>query len=55
MPGLAMLRSTMSALATLFGALGVFFLYYSFVRGEMAAYALVFLGSAWAIAWSTSK
>lgn len=55
MPGLALLRGTMSALATVFGGCGVFFLYYSFIRPELAAYALVFLGSAWAIAWSTSK
>jgi hypothetical protein len=54
MPGLALFRGTMSALATLFGGLGIFFLYYSFMHPELAAYALVFLGSAWAIAWSTS-
>ena len=55
MPGFAMLRSTLSALAALFGGLGIFFLYFSFVRPEMASYALVFLGSAWAIAWTTSE
>ena len=55
MPGLALFRGTMSAVATVFGGLGVFFLYYSFIQPELAAYALVFLGSAWAIAWSTSK
>lgn len=55
MQGLALLRTTMSAFATLFGSLGVFFVYYSFMRPEMAGYALVFLGSASAIAWATAK
>ena len=52
---LPMLRGTILALATLLGSLGVFFVYYSFMRAEMAGYALVFLGSASAIAWATSK
>jgi hypothetical protein len=55
MHGLALLHSTISTLAALLGSLGVFFLYYSFMRPEMAGYALVFLGSASAIAWATSK
>ena len=55
MHGLLLLRTTISALAALLGSLGVFFVYYSFMRGEMAGYALVFLGSASAIAWATSK
>ena len=55
MPGLLLLRGTLSAIGTLFGGLGVFFVYYSFMRPQMAAYALIFLGSASAIAWSTPK
>ena len=55
MLGLVLLRGTLSALGTLFGSLGVFFVYYSFMRPEFAAYALVFLASASAIAWSTPK
>ena len=54
MPGLGLMRGTLSAIGLLFGSLGVFFLYFSFVRPDMASYALIFLGSAWAIGWSTS-
>jgi hypothetical protein len=45
----------MSALSTLFGGLGVFFLYYSFLRPEMATYALMFIGTASAITWSARE
>ncbi len=55
MLGLGLMRTAMSALAILFGGLGVFFVYYSFMRPEMAAYALMFLGSASAIAWSSQE
>ena len=55
MPGMGLMRTAMSALATLFGGLGVFFVYYSFMRPEMAAYALMFLGTASAIAWSAQE
>ena len=55
MMGLAMMRGTLSAIGVLFGGLGMFFLYYSFMRPEMAAYALMFIGTASAIAWSTPK
>jgi hypothetical protein len=55
MPGMGLMRTAMSALATLFGGLGVFFVYYSFMRPEMAAYALMFLGTASAIAWSSQE
>jgi hypothetical protein len=55
MPGMMLMRGTLSAIGTLFGGLGVFFLYYSFMRPEMAVYALMFLGTASAIAWSTPK
>jgi hypothetical protein len=53
MPGMVMLRGTLSAIGTVFGGLGVFFLYCSFYRAEYAVYALMFLGSATAIAWSS--
>lgn len=53
MPGMIMLRGTLSAIGTVFGGLGVFFLYCSFYRAEYAVYALMFLGSATAIAWSS--
>ena len=55
MLGFALLRGTISALATLLGSLGVFFLYLSFLQPQIAGYALVFLGSASAIAWATAK
>ena len=55
MPGMMLMRGTLSAIGTLFGGLGVFFLYCSFYRPIYAAYALMFLGSATAIAWSTPK
>jgi hypothetical protein len=55
MLGLALMRGTISALAAVFGSLGVFFVYFSFMRPEMAGYAVVFLGSASAIAWATSE
>ena len=55
MPGLAMLRGTLSALGAVFGGLGMFFLYYSFMNPMMAVYALMFLGTASAIAWSSPK
>ena len=42
MPGMLMLRGTLSAIGTVFGGLGVFFLYCSFIRAEMAVYALMF-------------
>jgi len=55
MMGLALMRGTLSAIGVLFGSLGMFFLYYSFTEPTLAAYALMFLGSAWAIGWSTSE
>jgi hypothetical protein len=55
MLGMGLMRTAMSALSTLFGGLGVFFLYYSFLRPEMAAYALMFLGTASAITWSARE
>ena len=50
MPGIRLLQCALSVFSTLFGSLGVFFLYASFLRPEFAAQALVFLGVATAIA-----
>jgi hypothetical protein len=51
MLGLVMLRGALLAFATLFGSLGVFFLYFSFLRPTVAVYAVVFLATASAIVW----
>ncbi|HKS88382.1 MAG TPA: hypothetical protein VJR70_02975 [Stellaceae bacterium] len=51
MPVIALLRTALWAFSTLFGSLGVFFLYISFLRPHFAAEALVFLGAATAIAY----
>ena len=51
MPGMLMLRGTLSVIGAVFGGLGVIFLYCSFIRAEMAVYSLMFLGTATAIAW----
>ena len=40
------LRTALSAFSTMFGSLGVFFLYLSFLKPSLAAHALVFLGAA---------
>jgi hypothetical protein len=55
MMGLALMRGTLSAIGVLFGSLGMFFLYYSFMEPMLAAYSLMFLGTASAIAWSSPK
>lgn len=46
------LRGALQAFSTMFGSLGVFFLYLSFLRPALAVYALVFLGTASGIVWS---
>ena len=53
MSGLTLMQGAFSALSSLFGGLGVFFLYHSFAVPAVSAYALIFLGSATAIVWST--
>jgi len=55
MLGFALLQKALLAFATMFGSLGVFFLYASFLRPALAAYALVFLCSAAAITWSAPQ
>jgi hypothetical protein len=52
MQGLTLMRGTLSAMSSVFGGLGVFFLYHSFAVPAVSAYALIFLGSATAIVWS---
>lgn len=53
MLSVAMLRGLLRALSTMFGSLGILFLYLSFVRPAMGACALLFLGCATAIVWSS--
>jgi hypothetical protein len=50
-----MLRSALSAFSTMFGSLGVFCTYCSFLQPALGAQALVFLGTATAIVWSTPQ
>ncbi len=50
-----MLQVALSTASTIFGSLGVFFTYFSFFQPFLAAQALVFLGTAAAIAWSTTE
>jgi hypothetical protein len=52
MPGLWLVRAALLVLSTLFGGLGIFFLYFSLTADlALGAYALVFLGAAAAIVW----
>jgi len=53
MQALTLMQGALSALSSLFGGLGVFFLYRSFAVPAVSAYALIFLASATAIVWST--
>ena len=45
----------LSAISTVFGGLGIFFLYYSFRAPELSGYALVLLGVATTIVLSRGK
>ena len=49
------LRGALSAFSTMFGSLGVFFTYFSFLQPALGAQALVFLATATAIHWSTPQ
>jgi hypothetical protein len=55
MTGIAVLRATLLTIATAFGALGIFFLYYSCMSAPVADYAFVFLAAASAMAWFVDK
>jgi len=46
------LQFALSAFSTMFGSLGVFCTYFSFLQPSLGAQALVFLGTATAIVWS---
>jgi hypothetical protein len=50
-----LLQWVLSACSTLFGSLGVFCTYFSFIRPALAAQAVVFLGIAMAILWGNSQ
>ena len=50
-----LMRGALTAFSTLFGSLGVFFLYFSFINPNVSAYALIFLGTATAIVFSTGN
>ena len=49
------LRGALSAFSTMFGSLGVFFTYFSFLVPAVGAHALLFLTAATAIAYSTPE
>jgi hypothetical protein len=49
---LIVMRLMLQACSTLFGSLGIFFLYMSFSRPGMGGAALVFLAAATAIVWA---
>jgi hypothetical protein len=55
MLGAMVLRSALSVFSTMFGSLGVFFLYLSFLRPAFGAHAIVFLGAASGIVLSAPK
>ncbi len=49
------LRTALSAFSTMFGSLGVFFVYLSFLKPELGIHAVVFLGVAMAILRSSPQ
>ena len=49
-----LLKTALSALSTLFGSLGVFMVYLSFLKPMLGMYAVFFLGIALAILHSTT-
>ena len=55
MTGIAIFRATLLTLSTAFGALGIFFLYYTCMSAPVGDYAVAFLGVASAIAWFVEK
>ena len=55
MTGIPVFRTTLLAIATAFGALGIFFLSYSGMSAPVGDYAVVFLAMASAIAWFANK
>src|SRR5437763_17195758 len=55
MTGIQVFRTTLLAIATAFGALGIFFLSYSGMSAPVGDYAVVYLAMASAIAWFVEK
>jgi hypothetical protein len=55
MTGPSVFRTTLLAIATAFGALGIFFLSYSGMSAPLGDYAVVFLAMASAIVWFVEK
>ena len=55
MTGIPVFRTTLLAIATAFGAIGIFFLSYSGMSAPVGDYAVVFLAMASAIAWFVEK
>ena len=51
MTGISVFRATLLAIATAFGAIGIFFLSYSDMSAPVGDYAVVFLAMALEIAW----
>ena len=49
------LRTAVAAMSALFGSLGVFFVYLSFLKPGLAVHAVVFLTIALAILWSSPQ
>jgi len=49
-----MLQVALSAASTMFGSLGIFCTYFSHCQPVVAAQALIFLGTATAITWTTT-
>jgi hypothetical protein len=52
MLGFVMLRGALQAFSTIFGSLGMFFLYLSCLQPAFVGCAVLFLGVASAIVWS---
>ena len=55
MTGTSVLRTTLLAIATALGVLGIFFLSYNGIPEPIGDYAVVFLAMASAIAWFVDK
>jgi hypothetical protein len=55
MNGSSVVRTTLLAIATSFGALGIFFLSYRGTSAPIGDYAVVFLAMASAIGWFVDK
>ena len=55
MTGISGFRTTLLAIATAFGALGIFLLSYSGMSAPVGDYAVVFLAVSSAIAWFVEK